>query len=507
VPPPLLSLRGIVKRFGEVTALEGVDLDLATGETLGLLGENGAGKTTLMNIAFGLYRADAGDIAINGQPVNISSTMEAIAHGVGMVHQHAHVVARHTVLDNLMVGLPGIRGRLDRSGALRRLSEIASETGLELDPQRRVSELAIGERQRLEIIKVLFRQARILILDEPTSVLTPAEATGLFASIRTLTAQGVGVVFISHKLNEVRAITNRIVVMRRGTVVAEATNDGSHTNQVLARLMCGEEPERIARKTASRQGDKLLEVERLRLKLERSAGKAAEVNLSVASGEIVGVAGVSGNGQVALAETVAGLRSPVSGTISIAGRRLVTSNPRQAQSLGLAYIPEDRIHAGLVGDLPVAENLVLSRFWQQPFARWGWLDRRRIQRFAQDRIAAYDIRPPDPRRNIGLLSGGNQQKAIVARETAFSPRVLIIAQPTRGLDVAATAFVHRELLRLRDDGCAILMISDDLDEGLAMSDRVVVMFEGSIALDLPSGEATVSRVALAMAGGHVEDAA
>ncbi|QIG47353.1 ABC transporter ATP-binding protein [Nordella sp. HKS 07] len=495
---PLLTLSGITKRFGEVVANRVVDFALKPGEVVGLLGENGAGKTTLMNIAFGLYRPDAGTFVVAGRPATIGSTADAIALGIGMVHQHTHVVARHTVLDNLMVGLAGRHGLLDRRAALTRLADIDAAYGLHIAPDRLVGDLAVGEKQRLDIIRALFRKARILILDEPTSVLTPQETEGLFAAITALKADGVGIVFISHKLNEVRAITDRVVVMRRGAVVANAANDGTLTNAGLAVLMCGHEPERITRKP-NETGAARLEMSGLRL------GKAAPaIDLKIHGGEIVGIAGVSGNGQVRFAETIAGVQTAADGAILIDGKAMPSGSPRKMQEAGLAYIPEDRLGAGLVGALPVTENMILSRFGAEPFARYGWLDGRAMAAFVEKQIVAYDIRPPDPSLPIGLLSGGNQQKAIVARELAFQPKVLIIAQPTRGLDVTAIAFVHRELMRLRAEGRAILLISDDLDEIFQLSDRIAVMYENAIVCDMPVERATVAGIGLAMNGGAVE---
>ncbi|MGE3871837.1 MAG: ABC transporter ATP-binding protein [Parvibaculaceae bacterium] len=497
---PLLSLTGITKRFGDVVANRAVDFAVMPGEVVGLLGENGVGKTTLMNVAFGLYRPDGGTIAIAGRPATVGSTADAIALGIGMVHQHTHVVARHTVLENLMAGLPGRHGLLDRATALRRLSEIGTAYELHIDPHRLVGDLAVGEKQRLDIIRALFRKARILILDEPTSVLTPPEAEGLFSAIRALKADGVGIVFISHKLNEVRAITDRVVVMRRGEVVANAVNDGSLTNAGLAVLMCGHEPERVVR-TAAKAGKVRLGIMGLQIAADHDRGRRRPIDLEIHGGEIVGIAGVSGNGQVRFAEAIAGVTPAAAGSILIDGEVMRAPSPRRMQAAGLAYIPEDRIGAGLVAAMPVTENMVLSRFTAEPFARFGWLDRKAMIDFATRQISAYDIRPPDPLIAAGFLSGGNQQKAIVARELALAPAILVIAQPTRGLDVTAIAFVHRELMRLRHEGCAILLISDDLDEIFQLCDRIAVMYESEIVCDLPAGQATVAGIGLAMNGG------
>lgn len=498
---PILSLTGITKRFGNVVANNAVDFIARRGEVVGLLGENGAGKTTLMNVVFGLYRPDEGVIEVDGKPAVIGTTADAISIGIGMVHQHAHAVARHTVIENLLTGLPGRRGVLDRRSALARLEEIGNAYGLRLDPDRVVGRLAVGERQRLDIVRALFRKARVLILDEPTSVLTPQETEGLFAAIRALKADGVGIVFISHKLNEVRAITDRVVVMRKGEVVADVPNDGSLTNVGLAALMCGHEPERVLRQPRE-HGNARLEIRNVRIDRSKAQSrKSAPINLTIHAGEIVGIAGVSGNGQVRFAEAVAGVEATVDGEIRIDGKTVARPSPRVMQANGLAYIPEDRIGAGLVGTLTLTENMVLSRYSDKPFARHGWLDGKAMLDFAKTLIATYDVRPPNPQLPVGLLSGGNQQKAIVGRELAFSPRILIIAQPTRGLDVTAIAFVHRAIMNLRDQGCAIMVISDDLEELFQLSDRIAVMYESEIVCDVPTETATVAQIGLVMNGG------
>ncbi|MBX3598919.1 MAG: ABC transporter ATP-binding protein [Rhizobiaceae bacterium] len=495
---PVLVLSGITKTFGNVIANNAVTLEVRRGEIVGLLGENGAGKTTLMNVLFGLYRADEGTILVEGKQIHVTSTADAISLGIGMVQQHSHAVERHTVLDNLLLGLPGSNGLLDKTSALQRLKEIGDAYGLRLDPARPVHTLAVGERQRLDIIRALFRRARVLILDEPTSVLTPQEVEGLFSALRALKADGVGIIFISHKLNEVRAITDRVVVMRRGEVVAGVDNDDTVTNLSLATMMCGHEPERVVR-VPHQIGDPRLVARGIELDSHGSQSPLP-INLTIHSGEILGIAGVSGNGQVALAEAIAGVKLPRHGSVSIDGVSIDNPSPAVMQKAGLAFIPEDRIGAGFVGPMALKDNMVLSRFSDAPFSRKGWINWKNILDFANMQIAEYDIRPPDPRMPVGLMSGGNQQKAIVARELAFEPRVLIIAQPTRGLDVSAIAFVHRSLMRLRDSGCAIMLISDDLDEIFQLSDRVAVMYENSVVWETPIETATVSTVGLAMNG-------
>ncbi len=499
--PPLLEMLGIDKRFGDVAANRQVDLTLRRGEVLGLLGENGAGKTTLMNILYGLYQADAGTIRVEGRTANIESPFDAIAAGIGMVHQHAEVVLRHTVIENLMTGKPAWRLMLDRRGVGKRLGEIGELYGLALDPNRLVADLSVGERQRLEIIHALLSDARILVLDEPTAVLTPQQAEGLFKAIRALTASGVGVIFISHKLNEIRAITSRVVVMRHGRVVAELANDGNLSNASLAQLMCGHELTPLP-KAERKPGAALLRARDIVLRGVSSHAAAAPIDLSLHAGEIVGLAGVSGNGQAQLAETLAGVLQPAQGQITVLDQIIRHPTPRKLQDLGLAYLPEDRQGAGLIMSLSLVDSMILPRIHQSPFSRAGWIDRRKARDWVRSQIKRYDIRPDNPDMRTSLFSGGNQQKAIVARALFFAPRILIIAYPTRGLDVSATEFVYRELLNLRERGCAILVVSDDLEEIFTLSDRIAVMYESKIVLDVETSEATVAKVGLAMAGDY-----
>ncbi len=503
--PPLLAMRDISKRFGDVQANDGVDLVLAHGEVLGLLGENGAGKTTLMNILFGMYAADSGSISVEGRPVQIRSPADALAVGIGMVHQHFHLVPRHSVLENLMVGEKGAGGRLDRARAERRLAEIAAQYGLELDPGRPVGELTVGEQQRLEIVKALFRGARILVLDEPTSVLTPQETEGLFAAIRAMAADEVGVIFISHKLNEVREITDRVAVMRLGRMTATLVNTPEVTNRQLAELMCGHEL-RPPEKRPAKPGRVLLRLADVRLADGRGHRPALDgVSLEVRGGEILGIAGVSGNGQRELAEVVAGVRAPASGRIEVDGRAPRRPGAKAMQALGVALIPEDRIGDGLLTTLPLVDSMVLPRVDQPPFSRRGILRPAAMRRFVAEQIEKFDIRAEGPDVRTGTLSGGNLQKALLARELAWEPLVLVAAQPTRGLDVAARGFVHRQFIALRDRGRAVVLISEDLEELFEVADRIAVMYEGRIVGEMPIGEASIARIGLMMAG--VEEAA
>jgi ABC-type uncharacterized transport system ATPase subunit len=499
-PAPLLELRGIDKRFGPVHANRSVDLVVHHREVLGLLGENGAGKTTLMNILFGLYRADAGEIRIEGRAVTIRGPADALAAGIGMVHQHFHLVDRHSVLENLMVGEPGRRRLLDRTGTRARLAEIGARYGLALDPDRTVGSLSVGERQRLEIVKALYRGARVLILDEPTSVLTPQETDGLFAAIRTMAAQGVGVIFISHKLNEVRAITDRLVVMRQGAVVAQLANDDTVTDRRLAELMCGHALAAPARE-AARPGPILLSLHAATTARGPEHPVALDgVSLSVRGGEILGIVGVAGNGQRQLAELIGGTLKPSSGRIEVAGRAVTGANPRSMRDLGVAHVPEDRLGAGLLGSLPLADSMILPRIGEAPFSRLGILNHGAARHFVVAQIEKFGIRASGPEVRTGTLSGGNLHKALLARELAFEPLVLVAAQPTRGLDVAAREFVHRQLLELRARGRAVILISEDLEEVFEIADRIAVMFEGRILDTVPVAEAEVARIGLLMAG-------
>ncbi len=498
MPTPLIEMRGISKSFGAVKANEGVDLAVAPGEILGLLGENGAGKTTLMNILFGAYQPDAGTILVRGQPVRIGSSADALAAGIGMVHQHFHLAPRLTVMENLLIGIPGHGGRLDRAGGLQRLAEIGRDHGLKLDPDLPVSALSIGEQQRLEIVKALFRGAQLLILDEPTAVLAPGEVDGLFSALRSMAARGLGIIFISHKLNEVRALTHRCLVLRHGRVAGRIDSPADTTSSEMARMMCGHEIT-SPKKGPSTPGATMLSLDGISTQRQGGA-ELRDVSLAVRGGEILGIAGVSGNGQRALADVISGMLTPTAGTMAIAGRRVSTFQPREVQALGLGRIPEDRMTTGLVTNLPLADSMVLPRIGTEAFSRKGLLKTGAIRAFAEEQIRAYDIRCPGPMVRAGALSGGNLQKALLARELAFDPKVLIAAQPTRGLDIGAARFVHEKFLDLRARGCGIVVISEDLEELLVLSDRIAVMYEGRIAGTLDAAEATISRLGMLMTG-------
>jgi simple sugar transport system ATP-binding protein len=491
-------MRGISKRFGSVRANEAVDLSVAPGEIVGLLGENGAGKTTLMNVLFGAYAPDAGEILVGGRAVAIRDSTDALAAGIGMVHQHFHLAPRMSVLENLLVGIPGKGGRIDRAGGAARLEEIGRRHGLTLDPHLPVAALSIGEQQRLEIVKALFRGARLLILDEPTAVLAPAEVEGLFTALRSMAAQGFGIIFISHKLNEVRALTHRCVILRHGKVTGRVEHPASTDASEIARLMCGHEIVPPVR-APSVPGKPVLELAGIST---RSHGgmPLRDVSLAVRQREILGIAGISGNGQRALADVISGMLTPSEGTMAVSGRQVSRFTPREVQALGLGRIPEDRMTTGLVTSLPLADSFVLPRIGTDRFSRSGMLKPGAIRAFAEEQIRAYDIRCPSPMVRASALSGGNLQKVLLARELAFDPEVLIAAQPTRGLDIGASRFVHEKFLALRANRCGILLISEDLEELLALSDRIAVMYEGRIVCVLDSGEASVARLGMMMTG-------
>lgn len=494
-------MRGIVKRFPGVTANDGVDFTLRRGEIHALLGENGAGKTTLMNVLYGLYRPDAGEILLNGEPVTFESPREAIARGLGMVHQHFMLVRPFTVAENIVLGQPSPRAPwLENMNVVhRRLRELAEKYCLAIDPAAEVWTLSVGEQQRVEILKALYRGAEVLILDEPTAVLTPQEVGELLTTLRRLALEGKSIVFISHKLDEVLAASDRITVLRDGRVVATLAADAADKHE-LARLMVGRDVTLKVLKAPAQPGDVLLQLEELQALNDRQLPALRGVSLEVRAGEILGLAGVAGNGQTELEEVIAGLRPVSAGRVFLGGTEVTNATPARLGALGLAHIPSDRYAMGLLRDFTVAENSVLQRVGKPPFTRRGWLDWSAIRREAAALVERFDVRTPTVEALAGALSGGNAQKLILARELARRPRVLLAAQPTRGLDVSAIEYVHRTLVAQRDAGVAVLLISTELDEILALSDRIAVMYEGRIVGAVDRAVADVEQLGLWMGG-------
>jgi len=505
--PPVLELRGIAKAFPGVLANDHIDLTLEAGEIHALLGENGAGKTTLMNVLYGLYTPDEGEITVRGRRVEIHDPNDAIAQGIGMVHQHFMLVPVLTVTENVMLGEESIKNGifLDRAAAAQRIRKISADYGLEVDPDAYVKNLPVGVQQRVEIIKLLYRLADILILDEPTAVLTPQEVEDLFEVIRSLVARDNAVIFITHKLKEVMAIADRITVLRNGRVVG-TTTPSETTEQQLASMMVGREVLLRVEKGPAHPGETVLAVEGLRVLDDRGNPAVRGVSFQVRAGEVLGVAGVQGNGQTELVRALTGLRSAVAGRVHILGADATGASPRRVLERGVAHVPEDRQQDGLVLSFPVASNLVLNTYYLPPFARLGMLNQETILATAEKRAQEFDVRTPSIVTPVSNLSGGNQQKVIVAREFSRPIRLLIAAQPTRGLDVGSIEYIHRRIIEKRDEGCAVLLVSPELDEVMGLSDRIAVMYEGKIVDILPAAQATKEEIGLLMAGVRKEAA-
>jgi ABC-type uncharacterized transport system ATPase subunit len=504
---PVLELRDITKAFPGVLANDHIDLTLEQGEIHALLGENGAGKTTLMNVLYGLYAPDAGEIAVRGQPVEIGEPNDAIAQGIGMVHQHFMLVPVLTVTENVMLGVESIKNGifLDRAAAARRVREISEQYGLEVDPDAYVRTLPVGVQQRIEIIKLLYREADILILDEPTAVLTPQEVTDLFAVIRSLVAQGKSVIFITHKLKEVMAIADRITVLRNGRVVG-TTTPAQTDEQQLAAMMVGRQVLLQVDKGPAHPGETVLEVEDLQVMDDRGNLAVRGVSFQVRAGEVLGVAGVQGNGQTELVHALTGLRSPVAGQVRILDADVTGASPREVLEHGVAHVPEDRQQDGLVLSFPVSDNLILNTYYVPPFARLGVLNQEAILDTAERGARLFDVRTPSVMTPVSSLSGGNQQKVIVAREFSRPIRLLIASQPTRGLDVGSIEYIHRRIIEKRDEGTAVLLVSPELDEVMSLSDRIAVMYEGEIVDILPAEQPTKEELGLLMCGWEEEAA-
>jgi ABC-type uncharacterized transport system ATPase subunit len=504
---PAVTMRGITKRFPGVVANDRVDFEATVGEVHALLGENGAGKSTLSNILTGLYRADEGDLELYGEPAEFHSPRDALDAGVCMVHQHFRLVQPFTVAENVVLGDHrdvGRSFRLHQRPIERRVTELGERYGLAVDPRARIWQLSVGEQQRVEILKALYREARILILDEPTAVLTPQEAEALFATLRAMAAEGRTVIFISHKLHEVTAVADRVTVLRAGKSIG-TVNTADATSQSLAALMVGRDVA-IARRveTESEIGDVALEVRGLSAVGDRGVAALHDISLTVRAGEMLGIAGVAGNGQRELAETITGLRPATAGTVTVDGAPIRLGDPRSAIRAGISHVPEDRLHTGVAPSLSIASNVVLKDYRSPPFSRGPLLRLRRIRERAVAMIDRYDVKTPGPDTPARSLSGGNLQKVVLAREFSSEPRVLVAAAPTRGLDVGAIETVHAYLRAAAGRGVAVLLISEDLDEVLTLCDRIVVMYEGAIAGEVGAAETTAEELGLLMAG--VKDA-
>jgi ABC-type uncharacterized transport system ATPase subunit len=504
---PILELRGITKRFPGVLANDHIDLTLEKGSIHALLGENGAGKTTLMNILYGLYRPDEGEIFVNGEKIDINSPSDAIRRGIGMVHQHFMLVPVFTVAENVMLGDEATRrgGFLDRDKAANRIRQISEQYGLRVDPDSYVKDLPVGVQQRVEIIKLLYREADILIFDEPTAVLTPQEADELFLIMRSLTEQGKSIIFITHKLREVLDVSDLITVIRRGKVIGSST-PAEADQKTLASMMVGREVELELEKSPLKVGDIVLNVENLVVADDVDQIAVEDVSFDVRAGEILGIAGVQGNGQTELVEALTGLRKKEGGRVTLIGKDVSNSPVREITEAGTAHVPEDRQRDGLMLTFPVMDNLILCTYYQQPFAKGVLIQWDLALKNSDKLVQDFDIRTPNSLTSVGALSGGNQQKVIVARELSRPINLLIAAQPTRGLDVGSIEYIHSQILKRRDDGVAVLLVSTELDEILQLSDRIAVMFQGKINAIVPSEEATKEYIGLLMAGISEEDA-
>jgi ABC-type uncharacterized transport system ATPase subunit len=498
---PVLELKGITKRFPGVLANDHIDLTLEEGQIHALLGENGAGKTTLMNILYGLYQPDEGEIWVQGKQIKVHSPSDAIASGIGMVHQHFMLIPVFTVTENVMLGDEDVRagGILDRKTVAAKIRQISEQYNLQVDPDAYVEDLPVGVQQRVEIIKLLYREADILILDEPSAVLTPQEVEELIKIMRSLVEKGKSIIFITHKLKEVLEIADQITVIRRGKVVGATTPQEANQNQ-LAEIMVGRQVDLEVDKEPGRPGQRVLEVKDLMVLDDRHQLAVDGVSFEVMEGEVLGIAGVQGNGQTELVEAITGLRLSTSGKIVITDEDLTNSTPRQITEQGVAHVPEDRQKDGLVLPFPVADNLILNTYYQAPFSKGVVLQADKILENANQLIKDFDIRTPGAMTKAGALSGGNQQKVIVAREFSRPIKLLVASQPTRGLDVGSIEYIHRRIIEKRDQGTAILLVSTELDEIMGLSDRIAVMYRGKIVDVMPAQAVTKEQVGLLMAG-------
>ncbi len=500
-----VEMKNITKIFPGVVANDNISFELRQGEIHALLGENGAGKSTLMNVLYGLYEPEKGEIFINGEKVNISNPNVAIQNGIGMVHQHFMLVEKFTVLENIILGSEiGNNGIIDQKKAKEIVLELSKEYGLDIEPDAIVRDISVGMQQRVEILKALFRGAEILILDEPTAVLTPQEIEDFIEIMSNLTKMDKSIIFITHKLKEVKSACERVTVIRRGEKIGTVdTKDASIED--LAEMMVGRKVLLDVNKQEARLGDVCLDVKNLNVKNSRKLLAVKDLSFDVKHGEIVGIAGIEGNGQTELIEALSGLRPIESGDIRLENKSITKDSIRERFNKGIAHIPEDRQKHGLVLDFTVAENVVLQNFFKKPFSKGIFVNYEEINKYAKNLVDQYDIRTPSVFAYAKNLSGGNQQKVILAREFERKPSLIIAAQPTRGLDVGAIEFIHKRLIEQRDEGCAVLLISLELDEILSLSDRVIVIYEGEIAGELSMEEATENKIGILMAGGKLNE--
>ncbi len=497
-----LELKDITKRFPGVLANDRVSISVDRGEVLGLLGENGAGKSTLMNILSGLYKPDSGEILIDGTPRTFTDPRRAIDAGIGMVHQHFQLVPVFDVVEAVALGAETVTDRLgtfDRAAARRRIVELSEQYSLNVNPDAKIQDLPVGVRQRVEILKALYRKSDILVLDEPSAVLTPFETEELFGIMRGLAAAGTTVIFITHKLNEVLEVADRITVLRRGRV-AGTVEPKDATREILANLMVGRDVELKVVKGPASPGDVVLSIEDLHVRDDREHTAVRGVSLEVRAGEIVVLAGVQGNGQTELVEAIVGLRVADSGRIRIGDKDVTWASPRRVSDLGVAHVPEDRMRDGLIAQMTVAENFILDTYHREPYSRRGSLNAVAIKEGAERGVADYDVRTPSIDTLAGSLSGGNQQKVVVAREFSRPVKLVVAAQPTRGLDVGSIEYIHKRMVEQRDHGAAVLIVSTELDEVLAVGDRIAVMLGGRIVGVVAGAEATYERVGMLMGG-------
>ncbi len=501
-------MRGITKQFPGVLANDDVDLNVSEGELVALLGENGAGKSTLMNILYGLYTADQGEILIDGKPLVLGSPAESIAAGIGMVHQHFMLVPVFTVAENVILGVEpvGTAGWINRRQAAQSVREISERYGLEVDPEAVIEDLPVGLQQRVEIIKVLFREARFLVLDEPTAVLTPQEVEELIAIITSLKEAGKGIIFISHKLKEALEISDRIVVMRAGKTVGEVLPEDTDENQ-LAAMMVGRPVELVVQKEKAQPKEPVLVIENLTVLDDRNAVAVNGVSMTVHAGEIVGIAGVQGNGQSELVEAITGLRPPLAGKVLLSGEDITLASPREVHRKKVAHVPEDRQKSGLVLSFSVTENMILDSYYHPPFSHGVVMDWDEARKQAVELVEQYDVRTPSIDVDLSTLSGGNQQKVIAAREFNREVQLVVASQPTRGIDVGSIEYIHSRIVEERDKGVAVLIVSSELDEVMALSDRVLVMFEGRIVGEFDPETTTTAEIGLYMLGSGGEEPA